>query len=460
MRKLEIEYLANTAERLTAFVAMEGFAFLDSCHPKSSSGRFDIIVAQPRVQISTFGLTSQVRSGETIRESSEDPLSIVQQYLEDYPAEETSLPFYGGALGFFTYDLGRRFESLPNLAHDDFDVPEMFVGIYDWAAIVDHESQQAWVVAPEESPEDLQKWASLLEYKKPLTPAAFATTFQVVEPATPDISFTEYAEQFAKIKDYIRDGDCYQVNYAQRFTAGVEGHSWDAYRRLRNLNAAPFSAYLAYKDSAILSSSPERFLKVKQGHVETKPIKGTVARSKDPAADEAQAKILASSEKDRAENVMIVDLMRNDIGKTCAIGSVEVPKLFAIESFAKVHHLVSTVTGRLGEGNKVTDLLRGCFPGGSITGAPKLRAMEIIEELEPTRRSIYCGSIGYIGYDGGMDTNIAIRTLLKHKKHMYCWAGGGIVADSALESEYQECLDKAAAMLDVFTHAEAQYIRR
>ena len=209
-----------------------------------------------------------------------------------------------------------------------------------------------------------------------------------------------------------------------------------------------------------MSSSPERFLKVSDGIVETKPIKGTAARAGDPVADKAQAELLAKSEKDRAENVMIVDLMRNDIGKSCAVGSVEVPVLFAIESFAKVHHLVSTVTGRLADDSTVTDLLRGCFPGGSITGAPKLRAMEIIEELEPTRRSIYCGSIGYIGYDGAMDTNIAIRTLLHYEQHMYCWAGGGIVADSALESEYQECLDKAAAMLDVFTHAEAQYLRR
>ena len=242
LRKLEIEYLANTAERLTALVGMEGFAFLDSCPPKIASGRWDIIVAQPRVQITTVGSITKVRIDHTSYESDQDPLSIVQQYLEDYPAESTSVPFHGGALGYFAYDLGRRFETLPTSARNDFNVPEMSVGIYDWAGIVDHQCRQAWVVAPDASREDLEKWAGMLEYKQPLTPAAFPTSFQVVERATPDISFTEYAQQFAKIKEYIRNGDCYQVNYAQRFTAGVEGHSWDAYRRLRNLNAAPFSA--------------------------------------------------------------------------------------------------------------------------------------------------------------------------------------------------------------------------
>ena len=325
--------------------------------------------------------------------------------------------------------------------------------------MIDHHSRRAWVVAPDNSQEDLKHWAHLLNYAQPVTPAVFATNFQVIEAAKADISFDQYAEQFKKIKRYIKDGDCYQVNFAQRFTAGVTGHPWDAYRRLRNLNAAPFSAYLPLPNATILSSSPERFLKLKNNVVETKPIKGTMPRSPNPEMDEASKEQLANSEKDRAENVMIVDLMRNDIGKTCSIGSVKVSKLFAIESFAKVHHLVSTVNGRLGDGKNATDLLRGCFPGGSITGAPKIRAMEIIEELEPTRRSIYCGSIGYIGFDGGMDTNIAIRTLLHHDAHMYCWAGGGIVADSGLHDEYQECLDKASAMLDVFSNAEAQYLR-
>lgn len=460
MRKLEIAYLQNTAERLSGLVEREGFVFLDSCFPRSRDGRYDIVSAEPSVKILTRGDTTQIQTAHGAKTSREDPFTIVEEHLAETLAEPAELPFFGGAIGFFSYDLGRRIERLPTTAARDLDVPELYIGIYDWAAVVDHHDQRAWVVCPEDSAVDLGSWAKRLDYKQPVTPAAFATNFQVVEPAEADISFDEYARQFARIKDYIKNGDCYQVNYAQRFTAAVEGRPWDAYRRLRNLNAAPFSAYIKLQDATVLSSSPERFLKLEKGLVETKPIKGTAPRSDDVLADKALAEKLASSEKDRAENVMIVDLMRNDIGKSCAIGSVEVSKLFAIESFAKVHHLVSTVNGRLAENKTATDLLRGCFPGGSITGAPKLRAMEIIEELEPTRRSVYCGAIGYIGFDGTMDTNIAIRTLLHQDDHMYCWAGGGIVADSGLNSEYQESLDKAAAMLDVFTHAEAQYLRR
>jgi para-aminobenzoate synthetase component 1 len=224
---------------------------------------------------------------------------------------------------------------------------------------------------------------------------------------------------------------------------------------LRHINPAPFSAFLNYPHVQLLSSSPERFLKVKGGTVETKPIKGTRPRSPNPEEDMYSREALRESLKDRAENVMIVDLLRNDIGKNCAAGSVHVPALFAVESYTTVHHLVSTVRGRLAEGRHALDLLRDCFPGGSITGAPKIRAMEIIEELEPNRRGAYCGAIGYVGFDGAMDTNIAIRTLIHSDHGIRFWAGGGIVADSVLEQEYQECYHKAAAMLTLLKHCQA-----
>ncbi|RPI62525.1 MAG: aminodeoxychorismate synthase component I, partial [Lysobacterales bacterium] len=240
-----------------------------------------------------------------------------------------------------------------------------------------------------------------------------------------------------------------QVNLAQRFEAQAEGDAWHAYVRLRELNPAPFAAYLDLPDGKIVSSSPERFLRLRDGHVETKPIKGTRPRSKDATRDRALAEELRTSAKDRAENVMIVDLLRNDLGKVCVPGSVRASKLFDIESFASVHQLVSTVEGRLAPGKHALDLIAACFPGGSITGAPKVAAMKIIEELEPQRRSVYCGSIGYIGFDGNMDTNIAIRTLVQQGDRVYTWAGGGVVADSNVDAEYQECLDKAAAMLAV-----------
>jgi para-aminobenzoate synthetase component 1 len=248
------------------------------------------------------------------------------------------------------------------------------------------------------------------------------------------------------------------VNLAQRFSARAEGVAWDAYKYLRQLNPAPHSAFMLTPFGAVLSSSPERFLKVENGHVETKPIKGTRPRAADPARDAALAEELRASLKDRAENVMIVDLLRNDLGKVCRVGSVSVPKLFAIESFATVHHLVSTIVGELKPDQHAVDLLRGCFPGGSITGAPKIRSMQIIEELEPHRRSVYCGAIGYIGHDGNMDTNIAIRTLVYSDGWMHAWAGGGIVMDSSMESEYQESLDKAAAMLRLFMRTEDKFV--
>ncbi|MFZ2405614.1 MAG: aminodeoxychorismate synthase component I, partial [Methylobacter sp.] len=261
---------------------------------------------------------------------------------------------------------------------------------------------------------------------------------------------------FDRIKHYLKEGDCYQVNLAQRFVAACEGDPWTAYQTLRKLNAAPFSCYLNLPEVQVLSSSPERFLKLTDGVVETKPIKGTRPRKPDYAEDQQQIKNLQASNKDRAENLMIVDLLRNDISKTCKSGSVKVPKLFDVESYATVHHLVSTVTGILAENQHALDLLKSCFPGGSITGAPKIRAMEIIEELEPNRRGVYCGAIGYIGFNGNMDTNIAIRTLVHSQNTIRFWAGGGIVNDSVVEEEYQESFDKAAAMLDLLRQFTAR----
>ncbi len=258
-----------------------------------------------------------------------------------------------------------------------------------------------------------------------------------------------YQQAFTRIKHYLAEGDSYQVNLAQRFSSPCQGNSWAAYLSLREINSAPFSAFLNLPKLQVLSSSPERFLKVTGNEVETKPIKGTRPRLANTADDQQQMAALSESKKDRAENVMIVDLLRNDISKNCREGSVKVPKLFEVESFATVHHLVSTVKGVLAEGQHALDLLRSCFPGGSITGAPKIRSMEIIEELEPHRRGVYCGSIAYIGFNGNMDSNIAIRTLVHSDNTIRFWAGGGIVNDSEMEAEYQESFDKAAALLNL-----------
>ncbi len=271
--------------------------------------------------------------------------------------------------------------------------------------------------------------------------------FRVTGPVRCNLSRDDYGAAFRRVRRYIRAGDCYQVNLARRFHAPARGDAWWAYRALRRTNPAPFSAFVTTPHGQVLSASPERFLQLRDGRVETRPIKGTRPRGDTPEQDAWLAADLAASPKDRAENLMIVDLLRNDLGRVCALGSVGVPCLFQVESYPTVHHLVSTVTGHLAPGADACGLLRACFPGGSVTGAPKIRAMEIIEELEPHRRGVYCGAIGYLGFDGGMDTNIAIRTLVYNRGEIRCWAGGGIVYDSREQAEYDETLHKAAPLL-------------
>jgi para-aminobenzoate synthetase component 1 len=280
--------------------------------------------------------------------------------------------------------------------------------------------------------------------------------FSLTSPWHSNMNKAAYKEKFLAVQQYLLSGDCYQINLAQRFKASYQGNEFIAYKTLRQENKAPFSAFIRLDNSAILSLSPERFLQSSRGRVQSKPIKGTIPRSQNIAVDLNNANILKASTKDRAENLMIVDLLRNDISKVCIPGTVKVPKLFDIESFPAVHHLVSTVVGDLNPEKTASDLLRGAFPGGSITGAPKIRAMEIIESLEPHRRSIYCGSIGYISCCGTMDSSITIRTLICQSpdKNIYCWAGGGLVADSNVDSEYQETFDKVQRILPVLSRSK------
>ncbi|MBA3696916.1 MAG: aminodeoxychorismate synthase component I, partial [Methylotenera sp.] len=298
-----------------------------------------------------------------------------------------------------------------------------------------------------------ERWSELCQlFIQEPTAEATEEAFTLTTPVTSNMDFGRYAQAFDAIKKYIIEGDCYQVNLAQRFSAQAKGDSWQAYLKLREISPAPFMAYMNFGDLQVLSGSPERFLQVMGSHVETRPIKGTRPRSDDKIEDQQYAQDLQNSIKDKAENLMIVDLLRNDISKNCETGSVKADTLFQLQSFANVHHLVSFVTGTLKKGRTAIDLLRGCFPGGSITGAPKLRTMQIIEALEPHRRGVYCGAIGYIGFDGNMDTNIAIRTAMYSAKNTQTgeisfYAGGGIVADSQLEKEYAETLDKASSML-------------
>ncbi len=423
---------------------------LDSAQPQSDPrfGRYDIIAAAPDRILRHDRGDTRIRRNGLWQQLGGDPIEHLKTLQEEIAVAPGSseLSFCGGLIGHFSYDLGRAFERLPNSAEDDLALPELRVGRYLWAVVIDHHRHSSQLVAlPQADPHQLQMLQQLLSETSSITPT---TAFRLHGDFSSNLPRDDYMRAFAQVQEYILAGDCYQINLTQRFSARCSGDPFHAYRALRSRATTPFSAYLESDDGAILSLSPERFLRVSShGDVETRPIKGTRPRGATPDEDRALADQLAASPKDRAENLMIVDLLRNDLGKVCRAGSVRVPELFAIESYPNVHHLVSAVTGQLAEGFGSLDLLRHCFPGGSITGAPKIRAMEIIDELEPHRRSIYCGSIGYVSADGAMDTSICIRTLLVRDGQVHCWAGGGVVADSVGTDEYQESFDKVNNLL-------------
>jgi len=447
--------------------------WLDSGKSEHVDSRFDILVWQPIATLITQGNSTEICfpslpipesniSKNNVITSTDDPLLLLKQLQEKlFKAPNSThefLPFLGGALGYFAYDLGRRFEQLPCLAKQDINLPEMAIGLYDRAVIFDKISAKFYLICPDEQRSEIE--SSLINSAKV---SKQVDSFHLNSSWQANMDKANYIEKFNKVQDYLLSGDCYQINLAQRFSAQYQGDEFEAYLALKEANRAPFSAFIRLENAAILSVSPERFLQLSRGKVQSKPIKGTMPRSIDKIQDAKNAEILRHSSKDNAENLMIVDLLRNDISRSCQAGSVKVPKLFDIESFPAVHHLVSTVEGTLSSDKHATDLLRGAFPGGSITGAPKIRAMEIIEELEPHQRSVYCGSIGYLSNCGTMDTSITIRTLicqpneisesnaLNTDKTIHCWAGGGLVADSTALSEYQETFDKVNCILPVLS---------
>jgi para-aminobenzoate synthetase component I len=431
--------------------------WLDSGRPQSELGRYDILVADPVLTLTTEGSQTRIQTNTSDEFSSKDPFRLLSQHLKldsslkSDSSLENDWPFIGGAVGYWAYDLAWRLENLPRKNTQDIQLPEMQLGIYSWAIIQDHQQKTCVLIMNQAIDtaynfsviEDIcrqnTKFHDLKHYiKSDINPFK-------INKLESNIKANKYAKLFASVQDYIKAGDCYQINLAQRFSSSYQGDSLLAYLHLRQQLPSPFSAFMQWNAGSVLSFSPERFLQVRGDRIETKPIKGTIARGKTPEEDLRNAQWLESSQKNRAENVMIVDLLRNDLSKHAT--QVEVPHLCELQSFANVHHLVSTVTGKLKPESNPIDLLRDAFPGGSITGAPKIRAMEIIEELEPHQRSIYCGSIGYISVHGQMDTNIAIRTLACDKDNIHCWGGGGIVADSICDKEYEETLAKVNLIL-------------
>ncbi|WP_353410553.1 aminodeoxychorismate synthase component I [Arenicella sp. 4NH20-0111] len=430
----------------------------------SSWARFDVLAMCPDSTLVFNGEVTQYRLGGNDLRLYGDPLALLQTAIPDC---ESSIKgaYLPGAYGYFSYDLARQFEAIPNLADDDENLPQMAMGIYSVILVVDHKRRKSKLIRLGDSPTSVEleaRWLKLvLEHQEELLEreVELIQGFDALPTLEPEnftlgatdlnesLNWDQYQLAFAKVRQYTKNGDCYQVNLTKRFEAETETDAWDAYRSLRTNSPAPYGCFMNLPFAQILSNSPERFVQCRDNKVKTSPIKGTRARNHDdPVLDREIAEELKVSEKDRAENLMIVDLMRNDLSRACELGSVKVPNLFALHSFANVHHLISTVTGVLRNGLHALDLLRCCFPGGSITGAPKIRSMEIIEELEPTRRGLYCGAVGYIGVDGNMETNIAIRTIVIKDGVARFSAGGGLVIDSDVEDEYQELIDKASMM--------------
>ncbi|WP_029004578.1 aminodeoxychorismate synthase component I [Azorhizobium doebereinerae] len=442
-----------------AFAGDPMAALLHSAAADTGRGRYSYIAAEP-FTVLRADATGTTRDGRPV---AGDPLTVLAQALAAHALPgDAPVPFAGGAIGFLSYEMGRHLERLP-APRPGLPIPDMVMGLYDLVIAFDHAERRAFLLSsglPERTAEARARRASeradaLLRRLDALPVEAPPLDWSAVSRWTPDLPRAEVEARIARTVAYIHAGDVFQANITQRFSAprppGLS--DLDLYRRLCALSPAPFSALLACgPDLAVISASPERFLRLEaDGTVETRPIKGTRPRGRTAAEDAALAAALLASAKDRAENLMIVDLMRNDLGRVSRLASVRVPQLCALESFASVHHLVSEVRARLRPGLGAVDLLRACFPGGSITGAPKVRAMEIIHELEPEPRGVYCGAIAWIGFDGAMDSSIVIRTLTRCGDTLVAQAGGGIVADSDPAAEYEESLTKIAPLLQAVT---------
>jgi para-aminobenzoate synthetase component 1 len=474
-----------TAPELFELIKEKPYSFfLDSGMDPRRLGRYSFLGSEPFLVVSSRGSEISLIRGQEHEVQHGSPFDVLGRLLELYRLDHcpAPVPFLGGAVGYFSYDLCHFTERLPSTAIDDLEMPESYFAFYDTIVAFDHLKGKAYLVAtgfPEmEEGQRLRRARMRLEEMKDWLCSSHSVVtvgrspeqsegeakqsrngdcFVAIAPRDDTqnkaimlkSNFTpeEYMKAVNRVREYIAAGDVFQVNLSQRFEADLKISPFKLYKRLRAVNPAPFASYLNFPGAAIVSASPERFLKVKGDLVETRPIKGTRPRGKDSAEDERLAYELVHSAKDRAENVMIVDLERNDLGRVCRYGTVKVTELAILETFPTVFHLTSTVIGRLRRGKSNIDLLKATFPGGSITGAPKVRAMEIIDEIEPTKRSVYTGSIGYLSFNGDVDINIVIRTFLIRQGRAYFQVGGGIIYDSDPEAEYVETLDKAKALI-------------
>lgn len=438
MEKVKLNYEANSCQLFEKFVLENWAIFLDSCYPTYKENFIDIIAARPNKTIKNFGQKTYIQSNNnTIEDNENSSLNLLKNLLKKN--SQLSDEFCGGALGFIGYEYNQHKINIYK-KNDNIIFPDLAFGIYDWAIITNHQEKTTHIIKKKNI--NIDQIIKIIAHNKTQN----TDSFLINKPPKSNLNFDIYSKNFYIIKDLINSGDCYQINLSQQFTTNLSGSSWELYKTIRNYNPAPFSAYFKIPEGEILSFSPEKFIETKDNLVITEPMKGTRKRTNNPFNNKNAYKNLKNSPKDRAENLMIVDLMRNDLGQSCVPGSINVPKLFEIKAFKSVYQLISCVTGKLPKKDSIFELIDKIFPGGSITGAPKRRSREIINQLEPHNRHIYCGSIGYIDYAGNCSFNIAIRTLLKtnqnQEDNLYFWGGGGIVADSNCKDEYNESLTK------------------
>lgn len=430
---IALDYQSFLQEKYRNFAHLPGFVLLESTD--KIHGRYDILSAYPYEQI-------------RIRDDSQNKKRLLKQIQDKlvHIDSVSDLPFQGGAIGYISYDLGERLFAINSLPQPSlYDIPLLDLGLYDWAIISDHHLKKVTLFAANQHPKTQKLIPEMIHLWNKAVPSH--PSLQIKTDFKPLISKSAYEESFWSIYRALKEGRAYQVNLTQAFHADYEGSAWEAYQKISTKNPVPFSAFLKTQEADVLSFSPERFLLYEQNTLLASPIKGTIARSSNPLEDEQLKQRLLSCTKNRAENVMIVDLLRNDLGKIAKPGTVQVKNLCAVHSYPSVHHLVSDITA-VSDSYHPFELFLSCFPGGSITGAPKLESMRIINEQEPHARGIYCGSIGYFSHHGRFDTNIAIRTITAKNNILHLAAGGGIVIDSNCEDEYRECYTKIAAIVN------------
>ena len=441
----EMKPARGAAELYTYFAGTDDSVFLDSSLV-NKLGRYSVIGAVPYLKLVKEG------NGFYINGEQETTCSF-ETYLKTYLAEHkdknnTELPIISGAIGYFSYEYGRKLMEVDSAKEDLVSIPDAVLVFYDFYIIEDRQEQRTYLIANGITGE-AAKLMDEMETRingKPVYMQKESDTEYPIE-VLPNFAKDEYKQAVDRMIRYIIEGDIYIVNMTQQLTVKSDKVPLDVFYDLRENNPSPFGGYFDYGDFQIVCASPERFLKMQKGHVNTRPIKGTRKRGETPEEDMLMRTELENSEKDKSELLMIVDLERNDLNRVCNPGSVKVTELFTVEEYATVFHLVSDIEGDLEESKNVMDLLEAAFPGGSITGAPKYRAMEIIDEMENNKRNLYTGSIGYLTLDGDCDFNIVFRTALHKDGKYYLGVGGGITAESDLEFEYEETLQKAKAVL-------------